>query len=49
MHTVAEIVTVLDFNNDSQQCSQLGINIITSIVHIELHCIHHIQFIHYIH
>jgi hypothetical protein len=36
MHTVAEIVTVLDFNKKKQQCSQLFVNLITGIVGIDL-------------
>ena len=35
MHTVAEIVTVLEFNNKSQEYSQLLVDIITRIVRID--------------
>ena len=36
MHTAAEIVTVLGFNNKSQQYSQLAIKLTPSVVRIEL-------------
>jgi hypothetical protein len=35
MHTVAEIVTMLEFNNKAQEYSQLLVDVITRIVPID--------------